>query len=73
MNTRHPLLEEMSSLRNPFRLLSDETAKGGSKMAKRRYFRHRVGVNKTKMVKTSSRPSSMAAEQTQVWKLLNTP
>ena len=37
------------------------------------YFRHRVGVNNTKIVKTSSRPSSMAAEHTQVWKSLKTP
>jgi hypothetical protein len=38
-----------------------------------RYLRHNVGVNSTKMVNTSSRPSSMAAEHTQVWKSLNTP
>ena len=37
------------------------------------YFRHKVGVNSTSMVKTSRRPSSMAAEHTQVWKSLNTP
>jgi hypothetical protein len=37
------------------------------------YFRHKVGVNNTKIVNTSSRPSSMAAEHTQVWKLFNTP
>jgi hypothetical protein len=37
------------------------------------HFRHKVGVNSTKIVKTSSRPSSMAAEHTQVWKSLKTP
>jgi len=37
------------------------------------YFRHKVGVNSTKIVKTSSRPSNMAAEHTQVWKSLSTP
>ena len=37
------------------------------------YLRHKVGVNNTKMVKTSRRPSSMAAEHTQVWKSLKTP
>jgi hypothetical protein len=30
------------------------------------YLRHKVGVNNTKIVKTSSLPSSIAAEQTQV-------
>jgi hypothetical protein len=38
-----------------------------------RYLRHSVGVNRTRMVKTSSRPSNIAAEHTQVWKSLNTP
>ena len=37
------------------------------------YFRHKVGVNSTKIVKTSSRPSNMAAEHTQVWNTLSTP
>jgi hypothetical protein len=37
------------------------------------YLRHRVGVNNTRMVKTSNRPSNIAAEQTQVWKSLKTP
>jgi hypothetical protein len=36
------------------------------------YFLHKVGVNSTKMVKTSRRPSSMAAEHTQSWKSLST-
>ena len=40
---------------------------------RRRYLRHKVGVNSTRMVNTSSRPNSIAAEQTQVWKSLNTP
>src|SRR5450631_889306 len=31
-----------------------------------RYFRHKVGVNNTNIVKTSRRPSSMAMEHTQV-------
>jgi hypothetical protein len=39
----------------------------------RPYFRHKVGVNSTNMVKISNLPSSMAAEQTQVWKSLSTP
>jgi len=30
------------------------------------YFRHKVGVNSTKIVNTSSRPRSIAAEHTQV-------
>lgn len=38
-----------------------------------RYFLHKVGVNNTKIVKTSSRPSNMAAEHTQVWKSVNIP
>ena len=37
------------------------------------YFRHKVGVNSTKIVKTSNRPSNMAAEHTQVWNSLSTP
>jgi hypothetical protein len=37
------------------------------------YFRHKVGVNSTKIVKTSNRPSNMAAEHTQVWNTLSTP
>jgi hypothetical protein len=41
--------------------------------ATRFYLRHKVGVNNTKIVKTSNLPSSIAAEHTQVWKLLNTP
>ncbi len=32
----------------------------------RGYLRHKVGVNRTRMVNTSSLPSSMAAEHTQV-------
>jgi hypothetical protein len=49
---------------------STNVANSPHKMA---YFRHKVGVNNTKIVNTSSRPSSMAAEHTQVWKLFNTP
>jgi hypothetical protein len=30
-------------------------------------------VNSTKIVKTSNRPSNMAAEHTQVWNSLSTP
>jgi hypothetical protein len=37
------------------------------------HFRHKVGVKSTKMVNTSNRPSSMAAEHTQVWKPVKTP
>jgi pimeloyl-ACP methyl ester carboxylesterase len=37
------------------------------------YLRHNVGVNSTRMVNTSRRPSSIAAEQTQVWKSVSTP
>jgi hypothetical protein len=45
----------------------------GKRKAVYTYFRHNVGVNSTKMVNTSSLPSSMAAEHTQVWKLFSTP
>ena len=37
------------------------------------YFRHKVGVKSTKMVKISNLPSNMAAEHTHVWKSLSTP
>jgi DNA primase len=55
----HPLFEFYGEKGNYFKKIS--------------YFRHKVGVNSTSMVKISNRPSSMAAEHTQVWKSLNTP
>ena len=35
-------------------------------LAKYSYLRHKVGVNRTRMVNTSSLPNSIAAEHTQV-------
>ena len=43
--------------------LQQGVSDSGQKVA---YLRHKVGVNSTKMVKTSKRPSSIAAEHTQV-------
>jgi hypothetical protein len=45
----------------------------GAKYPITAHFRHKVGVNNTSSVNTSSRPSNMAAEHTQVWKSLKPP
>jgi hypothetical protein len=44
-----------------------------NKPKKLAHFLHRVGVNSTNRVKTSSLPSSIAVEHTQVWNPVSTP